>query len=57
VAEIVVKIIAVRGRRFLPTILCGRERRYGLSVAILAIIHPVKQGIKHKAVTEQANYK
>src|ERR1700730_2977348 len=33
------------------------ERRYGLSVAILAIIHPVKQGIKHKPLTEQANHK
>src|SRR6266404_2428671 len=54
VAEIVVRIIAIRGRRFLPTILCGPERRCGLSVAILAIIHPMKQGIKHKPVTEQA---
>jgi hypothetical protein len=41
----------------MPMILCSPERRYGLSVAILAIIHPVKQGIKHKPVTEQANHK
>jgi hypothetical protein len=39
------------------TILRSPERPYGLSVAVLAIIYPVKQGIKHKPVTEQANRK
>jgi hypothetical protein len=53
----VVKIIANRRRRFQLTILRSPERAYGLSVAVLAIIYPVKQGIKHKRVTEQANRK
>ncbi|MCU1242212.1 MAG: hypothetical protein JWO71_2938 [Candidatus Acidoferrum typicum] len=56
-AEIVVKIIANRRRRFMLTILRSPERPYGLSVAVLAIIYPVNQGIKHKPVTEQANRK
>jgi hypothetical protein len=56
-AEIVVKIIAIRRRRFIRTIFTRPERSYGLSVAVSAIVYPVKQGIKHKPVTEQANRK
>jgi hypothetical protein len=55
--EIVVEIIASRRRRFMLTILRSPERPYGLSVAVLAVIYPVKQGVKHKPVTEQANHK